>query len=411
MCRVLTSTGSSRVGRVSPEQVLGGRARRAPAVELLGELGWETVNAFEETLGPGGTLGRDSHARLCSASAAPGAARAESRCAGRRARGGGRSACARPSVMDPTRANREVYDLLRDGYLAAWRDDTARSRPRGSPTSTGATPRATTGSRRTRCGSSGLLHAPRRPRLFVNGIPLVLFEFKGRPVGRAAYDDNLRDYRDTIPQLFVAERVRDPLERLGDAGRRDVRAVGALRRVEADRRRGTRGRVELETAIRGMCEPARLLDSSRTSSPTERPGGLVKVLAQNHQVLGVNAAMEALERIRARARSGSASSGTPRAPARACRCCCSPRRCCAASRRLDVRDGHRPQGARRPAPRRVRRRRRGQPRGGRPRRHAAHLRELLARRPPLRLHADPQVPAARGRGARCRCSRIATTSS
>jgi hypothetical protein len=40
--------------------------------------------------------------------------------------------------------------------------------------------------------------------LFVNGIPLVLLEFKepNRPVN-AAYDENLVDYRDTIPLLSV----------------------------------------------------------------------------------------------------------------------------------------------------------------------------------------------------------------
>ena len=32
----------------------------APALELLGKLGWETVSAYSETFGPDGTLGRDS---------------------------------------------------------------------------------------------------------------------------------------------------------------------------------------------------------------------------------------------------------------------------------------------------------------------------------------------------------------
>ena len=31
-----------------------------PALELLGELGWEVVDAYSEKLGPAGTLGRDS---------------------------------------------------------------------------------------------------------------------------------------------------------------------------------------------------------------------------------------------------------------------------------------------------------------------------------------------------------------
>lgn len=46
----------------------------------------------------------------------------------------------------------------------------------------------------------------RRPDLvgFVNGIPLVFCELKGLTVPvKAAYDDNLTDYRDTIPHVFT----------------------------------------------------------------------------------------------------------------------------------------------------------------------------------------------------------------
>ena len=51
---------------------------------------------------------------------------------------------------------------------------------------------------------AGELHRRRADTiLFVNGVPLVLAEFKepNRPV-KAAFDENLSDYRDTIPQLF-----------------------------------------------------------------------------------------------------------------------------------------------------------------------------------------------------------------
>ena len=69
-----------------------------------------------------------------------------------------------------------------------------------------------------------------------------------------------------------------------------------LRRVEVDRRRRRRaGVVALETAIRGTCEPARLLDLVENFvAYIERPGGLVKALARYHQYFGVNAAIEAL---------------------------------------------------------------------------------------------------------------------
>jgi type I restriction enzyme R subunit len=35
-----------------------------PAIELLAELGWSTVNAYAEKLGPDGTLGRDNHGEV-----------------------------------------------------------------------------------------------------------------------------------------------------------------------------------------------------------------------------------------------------------------------------------------------------------------------------------------------------------
>ena len=51
---------------------------------------------------------------------------------------------------------------------------------------------------------TGELHK-RRPDLigFVNGLPLVLIELKASHKNlRNAYQENIRDYKDTIPQLF-----------------------------------------------------------------------------------------------------------------------------------------------------------------------------------------------------------------
>ncbi|MGH3849569.1 MAG: type I restriction endonuclease, partial [Pseudonocardiaceae bacterium] len=96
----------------------------APALELLAELGWEVANAWSETFGPAGTLGRDSmhevvlvH-RLRDAirflnSVVPELIREEALQAVTKDR----------SVMDRVRANREVHTLLRDGYRAEWTDD------------------------------------------------------------------------------------------------------------------------------------------------------------------------------------------------------------------------------------------------------------------------------------------------
>src|SRR5262249_19879872 len=61
------------------------------------------------------------------------------------------------------------------------------------------------------------------------------------------------------------------------------------------------GVVSLETALRGTCDRQRLLDLVENFvAYLERPGGLVKALAKNHQYLGVNSAMEALYELRSR---------------------------------------------------------------------------------------------------------------
>src|SRR5689334_21407050 len=109
---------------MSPERFSEDELVERPAVELLAELGWETVNAREEVFGPGGTLGRSSRRdvvlghRLLPVlrglnAEAPDSALEEAAAALSRDR----------CLLDPTRASREVYDLLRDGYLADWRDD------------------------------------------------------------------------------------------------------------------------------------------------------------------------------------------------------------------------------------------------------------------------------------------------
>ncbi len=134
----------------------------------------------------------------------------------------------------------------------------------------------------------------------MNGIPLVLAEFKeiNRPV-KAAYDENLTDYRDTIPHLFWF----NAFVMLSNGSEAKVGATYAPWDFFGDWKLidpgGERGVVALETAIRGTCAHYRLLDLVENFvAYMERPGGLIKAVARNHQVLGVNAAIENLFRIR-----------------------------------------------------------------------------------------------------------------
>jgi type I restriction enzyme R subunit len=274
-----------------------------PALDLLGELGWEVVNAWSETFGPAGTLGRDSMHEVILVHRLRDAIHVLNPDVPEHIREEGIQAVTKDrSVMDRVRANREVHTLLRDGYRAEWTDD------RGDKQF--ATVRLVDFIDSTRndwlaasqVWVAGDLHRRRTDVvLFVNGIPLVLAEFKEpNRLARAAFDENVTDYRDTIPQLFVPNgfvicsngsdaRVGStyaPWEFFGD-----------WKVIDAD---GNRGVVALETAIRGTCAHDRLLDLVENFTAfIERPGGLIKVLARNHQLLGVNAAIENLLRVRA----------------------------------------------------------------------------------------------------------------
>ena len=63
---------------------------------------------------------------------------------------------------------------------------------------------------------------------------------------------------------------------------------------------GEKGVISLETLIRGTCEKARFLDLVENFTVfDDAKGGLVKVVAKNHQFLGVNNAVAAVEQIKA----------------------------------------------------------------------------------------------------------------
>ena len=287
---------------MSPGQFSEGELVEQPAVALLAELGWRTVNAYEEVLGPGGTLGRDSRrdavlvhrlrdalGRLNPMSSAT--AIEEAIAALTRDR----------SIMDPTRANREIYDLLRDGCLATWRDQAGDEQVERVHYIDWRSPQNNEWLAAQQVWLAGDLYVRRADLLlFVNGIPLVLMEFKGvnRSV-RAAFVDNLRDYRSTVPQLFWPNAfvvLSNGSEAKIGATFAPWEHFGEWKKIDVS---GTRGRVGLETLIRGTCRHDLFLDLVENFiAYTEVPGGLVKAVARNHQFLGVNAAIEALLEIR-----------------------------------------------------------------------------------------------------------------
>lgn len=275
-----------------------------PSMHLLAELGWSRVDAWQETLGANGTLGRDSQhevvlihrlraaVRRLNPADVPDAAIDEAVEAVTKDR----------SVMDRVRANREVYDLLRDGHRVEWLDEDGDRRIELLRYLDLAAPAENDLLAVQQMWVKGTLHSRRLDvALFVNGIPLVLMEFKHPNEDvKKGFDDNITDNRDTIPQLFVPNLFvlvsNGSKAKVGSTYSR-WEFFGDWKVTDA---KGARGKIALETALRGTCDPGVLLDLFENFvAYLERPGGLIKVVARSHQFYGVNAAIENLHRARA----------------------------------------------------------------------------------------------------------------
>ena len=274
----------------------------AAAVEVLAELGWETISATEEAFGPAGTLGRaeprdvvlTTRLRAALARLNPDVPREALELAED-------ELLADRTAMEPAASNRAVQRLLSEGVKVVVRD--ARSRreeARSIRVVDWEHPELNDFLAVEQLAIRGPLYTCIPDVvLFVNGLPWVVIELKKPGVpARQGFDENLTSYRhpqNGVPALFAFNAL------LVASNGSDSR-VGTLtadwdrffewKRVEREEEPRT---VSLETLLRGTCAPERLLDLVRNFTLfSEHKSGLTKVLAQNHQFLGVNNAIRAM---------------------------------------------------------------------------------------------------------------------
>ena len=267
-----------------------------PAVQLFSELGWQTMSAKEESFGLGGTFGRETKSEVVLESRVKTALErlnpqlppeaitlALNELTGDR------------STKAPVAANREIYDLLKDGVIVSIPD-----RKHGGQTTERVRiidwqdPLANDFLLVNQFSVTGTLYTC-RPDLvgFVNGLPMVVGELKKPGVpAQAGFDENLTWYKEVIPQLFWSNAF------LISSNGIDSR-VGSLtsnwerffewKRIE---REDEPRRVSLEVLIRGVCERKRFLDLIENFTVfSEQGAASLKIIGQNHQFLGVNKAI------------------------------------------------------------------------------------------------------------------------
>ena len=131
---------------------------------------------------------------------------------------------------------------------------------------------------------------------FVNGIPLLFIELKKQNVDvQNAYTHNYKDYLDTIPHLFHFNAflmLSNGVEsRIGTLGSKYDFFNEWKRLQESDS-----GSVELATMLKGICNKQNFMDLFENFILFDASGGTTaKIMARNHQFLGVNEAVDSFE--------------------------------------------------------------------------------------------------------------------
>ncbi len=261
-------------------------------------LGWQSVYAYNtEDFGPDSLLGRASDRevvltrRLRKALVAlnPGLLEA--------AYGDAvRQLTAAAPAQSLIAVNRETYDLMRDGVPVAFRNDKGervRERLRvfdfDQPANNDFL-----------CVRElwirGDLYRRRADIIgFVNGLPLLFIECKNihRSL-KAAFEKNFSDYKDTIPHLFHHNAV----VMVGNGEKAKIGSITSHWEHFHEWKRLAEeepGVVDMETLLKGVGEPRNFMDLVENFILFDDSSGETrKILARNHQFLGVNRAVTAV---------------------------------------------------------------------------------------------------------------------
>jgi type I restriction enzyme R subunit len=278
-----------------------------PAIRLFAVLGWQTVSAMEEVYGASGTLGRENPGEVVLLPRLRAALKKLNPAVPSEAIDQAAAALTKDrSTMSAVAANQEVYELLKGGITVSFPDPSGRGGQK--------TERVRVIDWKTQTANDFLLVSQFtvtgtlytcRPDLvgFVNGLPMIVIELKKPGVpAKQAFDGNLTSYKheqNGIPQLFWFNAVliasNGTESRIGSLTA-DWERYFDWKRIE---REDEPRRVSLEVLIRGACDPTRLLDLIENFTLfSKHKLGVVKVVGQNHQFLGVNKALAAMQAAR-----------------------------------------------------------------------------------------------------------------
>ena len=272
--------------------------QRTTADYLEHQLGWESISAYNvEDSGPNSLLGRTSdrevvltrHLYAALRSLNPGLPDAAYDDAVQQI-----TATAASQTL--VAANRKQYDLMRAGVPVTFHNDKGERVRQQLKVFDFETPE----NNRFLCVRElwvrGDLYRRRADIVgFVNGLPLLFIECKNIHRNlKAAFDQNFSDYKTTIPYLFHHNAVvmfgNGEQAKLGSITSQWEHFHEWKRLAEEEP-----GVVDMETLLKGVCDKRNFMDLVENFILFDESSGATrKILARNHQFLGVNRAVEAV---------------------------------------------------------------------------------------------------------------------
>ena len=272
------------------------RLIQAAAANLLhDELEWDSVFAFDsETFGENGTLGRTSEKEVILDRYLRSALRKfNSWLTPQQEEEAVKNIHHHVSTASLMQTNEEKYKMIRDGIKVSC------TKPDGTPGKRYAkvidfkNPTKNSFIAVRELWIKGAYHRRRADIIgFVNGLPLLFVELKNHYVDIVeAYDKNYTDYQDTIPHLFFC----NAMVMLSNAKTAKVGTLGSKFEFFHEWKRlkeEDAGNIELATMLRGICKKENFIDLIENFILFDHSdGNIVKILARNHQYLGVNEAV------------------------------------------------------------------------------------------------------------------------
>lgn len=265
---------------------------------LKQQLGWRSVYAYnQEDFGPDSLLGRMSDrevvlTRILRAKLAelneglPDAAYDDAV----------RQIVSATATQSLLATNREKYNLIRDGVQVTFRNAKEERERRRLRVIDFANPINNDFLCVRELWVRGYLYRRRADIVgFVNGLPLLFMELKNVNKDiRAAYEKNFKDYLDTIPHLFhhnaIVVLANGIDAKLGSVTSK-YEYFHEWKRLDEDEP----GVVDMETLLKGVCEKTNFVDIVENFILFDDSAGEPrKILARNHQFLGVNRAVRAV---------------------------------------------------------------------------------------------------------------------